>query len=163
MAYPLMTLLLAACTPALTPTPPLPSGPLGDLPPALASLPQAEVNRDETVIRESRRFYQTDAPLQEGVVAHYRKGDGLATLWIARAETPDAARGVVESFLGTVQAGDTLYTLAETRTVNEVTIYVLKGQERVQYLFAAGDRVVLLDVFPQWAEGALRDLLPALP
>lgn len=155
--------LLAACTPAPTPTPTLPSGPLGDLPPALAGLPRAEVNQGESVFRESRRFYQTDAAFQEGVVAHYRKGDGLATLWIARAETPEAAGDVVEGFLGPVQAGDTLYTLAETRTVNGVIVYVLKGQERVQYLFAAGDRVVLLDVFPRWAEGALRDLLPALP
>lgn len=115
------------------------------------------------MIRESRRFYQTDAPLQEGVVAHYRQADGLATLWIARAETPEAARSAVESFLGTVQTGDTLYALAETRTVNGVIVYVLKGQEREQHLFAAGDRVVLLDVFPKWAERALRDLLPALP
>jgi len=155
--------LLAACTPAPTPTPTLPSGPLGDLPPALAGLPRAEVNQGESVIRESRRFYQTDALLQEGVVAHYRQGEGLATLWIARAETAEAARVVVEGFIGTVQAGGTLYTVAETRSVGGVTVYVLQGQARVQYLFAAGNRVILLDVFPKWAEGALRDLLPALP
>jgi len=163
----LLPVLLAACTsatqPALTRTPSQPTGSLGALPAALAGLPRAEVNRGETVIRESHRFYNTNATFLEAVVAHYRNENGLATLWVARAETASDASAVVESFIGEVRAGRMLYTLNETRTVNGTTLYVLQGQRRVQYLFSAGDRVMLLDVFPKWAERASQDLLAALP
>lgn len=155
--------LLAACTLSPTPTPALPSGLLGKLPAALAGLPRAETSHGETVIRESRRFFGVDSALLEGVVAHYRDDEGLATLWVVRVKTEEAAVALVDSFVGAVQAGGTLYTLAETRASGGVTVNVLDGQGREQYLFAAGDRVVLLDVFPRWGEEALRDLLSALP
>jgi hypothetical protein len=141
----------------------IPAGPLGELPASLAGLPRAEVNRGETVIRESHRFYRTNATFLEAVVAHYRNDEGLATLWVARAESASDASTVVESFIGDVRAGRMLYTLNDTRAVNGITVYVLRGQRRVQYLFSAGDRVILLDVFPKWAEGSSQDLLASLP
>jgi len=168
LAMLLLPLLVACASSPGPPSPtrellPVPAGPLGELPARLAGLPSAEVNRGEGVARESRRFYRTDVTLTEAVVAHYRNEDGLATLWVARTETADSASSIVETFIADVRAGRTLYTLVETSPVDGVTVFVLEGQRRLQYLFSAGDRVILLDVFPTWAEDALQGLLMALP
>lgn len=128
------------------------------LPPQLGGYSLSKQITGSSAVSEFTELHGKNLVVEDGVKGIYGKWSA-ATVWVAEAETENAARQLLTDMEAKIAEGRSPFTPHASMVVNDRTIYVLDGMGQSHFYFLSGNALIWLAANPAIADQALQDAL----
>jgi hypothetical protein len=132
------------------------------LPPQLGGYSLSKQITGIAAVSEFTELHGKNLAIQGGVKGIYGEW-GVATVWVAVAQTENAAWQLMTDMEAKIAEGRSPFTIQTPMVVNGRTINVLDGMDQSHFYFLSGKALIWLAANPTIAGQALQDALNFYP